>query len=495
MAMEIRQQLRLSQQLIMTPQLQMAIKLLQLNHLELLDVIQEELTQNAALEEGEFAEDPREAMTGQYDSMEQPEAKESADGEEVEVPAPSETELDLESRISDDPDWSQYGDDEDSFSRQPSTWEGEDHEAPKYENFIAKRESLADHLLWQAMLRFDEPDDREAAQAIVGNVNRDGYLDASVEEIARQSGKESELIEKVLAVMQTFDPVGVCARDLPECLLIQVRHLDLGNTVVEKVISTQMTNLTNKNYKAIAAALKISMEDVASAVKIITDLEPRPGRAFNDEDCHYIVPDIFVYKVGDGYEIVVNDDGLPKLHVSNFYKKALGRNSDLNGEAKTYVKDKLKSAAWLIRSIHQRQRTIYKVVESIVKHQREFLDHGISHLKPMVLRDVAEDISMHESTISRVTTNKYVHTPQGIFELKYFFNSSISRMDGGSVASASVKEKILKLIKEEDSRKPLSDDRIMQLLEKDDIQIARRTVAKYREMLGILPSGKRRSIT
>ncbi|MBI5844067.1 MAG: RNA polymerase factor sigma-54 [Deltaproteobacteria bacterium] len=493
MAMEIRQQLRLSQQLIMTPQLQMAIKLLQLNHLELLDVIQEELTQNAALEEGEPYEDSREAQQNQYDSPEPAESKVSAEGEEVEVAGPSETELDLDTRVADEPDWSQYGEDEDSFGRQ-AAWEGEDHEAPRYENFIARRESLSDHLLWQAMLRFDDPDSRQAAQAIVGNVNRDGYLESSTEEIARQFGLTQALIERVLAVMQSFDPAGVCARDLGECLLIQLRHLKLSDTVVEKIISGHMANLTNKNYKAIASALKISMEEVGAAVKIITDLEPRPGRAFSDEESHYIVPDIFVYKVGDCYEIVVNDDGLPKLHVSNFYKKALGRNSDLTGEAKTYVKDKLKSAAWLIRSIHQRQRTIYKVVESIVKHQSEFLDHGISCLRPMVLRDVAEDISMHESTISRVTTNKYVHTPQGIFELKYFFNSSISTSDGGTVASASVKEKIQRLVKDEDSKKPLSDDRIMQLLEKDDIQIARRTVAKYREMLGILPSGKRRSI-
>ncbi len=487
MALELRQQLRLSQQLIMTPQLQMAIKLLQLNHLELLDVIRDELTQNAALEEGEDYEEGREPSIEEREAAPEPAVTE-------ETPAgPAETELDLEARTPDEPDWSQFSDDEEAPSPR-SSYEGEEREAPRFESFVAKRETLAEHLLWQAMLSFDEPGDREAAQVIVGNVNKDGYLESSVEEIARQCGQSAPVAARVLSVMQSFDPPGVCARDLAECLLIQARRLSLSGTVVERIITEHMTNLTNKNYKAIAQALRIGKEETAAAIRVIMNLEPRPGRIFSDEEPHYIVPDIYVYKLGDDYEIVVNDDGLPKLHVSRFYKKALSRENALPDEAKSYVQGKMKSAAWLIRSIHQRQRTIYRVVESIVKYQRDFLDLGISQLKPMVLRDVAEDIQMHESTISRVTTNKYVHTPQGIFELKYFFNSSISRADGGTVASASVKEKIQKLIRDEDPQKPLSDDRIAQILEGDEIMIARRTVAKYREMLGILPSGKRRSI-
>jgi RNA polymerase sigma-54 factor len=260
------------------------------------------------------------------------------------------------------------------------------------------------------------------------------------------------------------------------------------------IITNHLSNLEKKNYKAICKALKKSMDEVVSAINVIKSLEPKPGRQFSDETPQYINPDIYVYKLEDEFVIMLNDDGMPKLRVNSFYKSSISRGKNISGEAEDYIQEKMRSAAWLIKSIHQRQKTIYRVMESILRFQREFFENGIAYLKPMVLRDVAQDIQMHESTISRVTTNKYAFTPQGIFELKYFFNSSIRRSHGGSIASASVQEKIRQIIAGEDQKKPYSDDKIARILKEDQINIARRTVAKYREMLKVLPSNKRKQI-
>ena len=300
-----------------------------------------------------------------------------------------------------------------------------------------------------------------------------------------------EILE-TLKIIQTFDPVGIAARDTRECLLIQTKFENLGGTIVEKIIIDHMDNLENKRYDKIARDLCISPHEILSAVSIITNLEPKPGRLYNDDETIYISPDIYVFKVGDDYEIVLNEDGMPKLRINNYYKEILNSKDSLGKDTREYIQEKLKSAAWLIKSIHQRQRTIYKVTESIVQFQRNFFDKGVTHLKPLVLRDVAEHIQMHESTISRVTTNKYVHTPQGVFELKYFFNSAINSMEGDSIASESVKEHIKNIIKSEDKKKPFSDQEVADILKGHNINAARRTVAKYRETLGILPSRKRR---
>jgi RNA polymerase sigma-54 factor len=253
-----------------------------------------------------------------------------------------------------------------------------------------------------------------------------------------------------------------------------------------------MANLENKHYDRIAKELSVPIQDVLSAISVITEFEPKPGRLYHDEDTIYITPDIYVFKVGDDFEIILNEDGMPKLRINNYYKDILSNKDLLSDDTKQYIQDKLKSAAWLIKSIHQRQRTIYKVTESIVKFQRAFFDKGVTFLKPLVLRDVAESIQMHESTISRVTTNKYVHTPQGVYELKYFFNSAINSMNGDSIASESVKEHIKNIIKAEDKAKPYSDQEVADMLQDHNIDVARRTVAKYRETMGILPSRKRR---
>ena len=462
----------------MTPQLQMAIKLLQLSRLELLDTIQQELEENPALEEIQESA-PDENLAEQSETS----SDETSQAEEVKI----------EEKIHDDIDWSNYLGEYNTPGR--VNYEAENRDAPQYEAFIAPKKSLRDHLLWQFLMTKPTKPQENVASLIVGNLNKDGFLDSTVEEIAMMSNSSVGEVENLLVKMQSFDPVGVCARDLKECLLIQARHFGFEDTIVASIISEHLQDLEKKNYKGICKALKTSMDEVVSAVNVIKAFEPKPGRQYSEETPQYINPDIYVYKLEDDFVIMLNDDGMPKLRVNSFYKRTISRGKKISGEAEDYIQDKIRSAAWLIKSIHQRQKTIYKVMESILGFQRDFFEKGIAHLKPMVLRDVAQDIGMHESTISRVTTNKYAYTPQGIFELKYFFNSSIKRAHGGNIASASVQEKIRQIILNEDPKKPYSDDKISQLLKHDHhIHIARRTVAKYREMLKVLPSNKRKQI-
>lgn len=475
MALELRQQLKLTQQLIMTPQLQMAIKLLQLSRLELMDVIRQEMEENPALEEIQ-------EVPGADNTME-------ANETPAEEPEP-EKEVTIDEKLHEEIDWSNFIDEYNSVGR--VNYESEDREAPKFEAFIAQKESLSSHLLWQLLLTSPSEEEQNIGSLIIGNLNRDGYLDISVEELVSNCGCTPEKVQEVLAVMQSFNPVGVCARDLKECLTIQARQLGLDNTIVMEIIQNHLNHLENKNFKAIAKTLKKSLEEVIAAVKVIQALEPRPGRQFSDETPQYITPDIYVYKIEDEFVILLNDDGMPKLRVNSYYKKAISEGQKISSQAKDYIQEKMRSATWLIRSIHQRQKTIYKVMESILKFQGDFFEKGIAYLKPMVLRDVAQDIAMHESTISRVTTNKYAFTPQGIFELKYFFNSSINRVHGEAIASASVQDKIRQIIESENPKKPHSDNQIAEILKQTNIDIARRTVAKYREMLGLLSSNKRK---
>ena len=481
MALELRQQLRLTQQLVMTPQLQQAIKLLQLSRLELLDVITEEMVENPLLEET---------------STEQA-AEDGAVNEPV-SPPPTEQEsvepVTIKETAREDIDWTNYLD-EYSASGSAVYYESEERETPEYENLLVRRRSLADHLMWQLLMSLPSGTEERIGSAIIGNLNADGYLRATLEDLAGLSGASISQVEEVLRKLQGFDPMGVCARDIKECLLIQAVHLGLeDDSLVVQIIEKQLKHMENRNYRAISQALGVSIDDVIAAAEIITRMEPKPGRQLSDEQPQYVTPDIFVYKMGDEFVIVLNEDGMPKLRVSASYRDTLSKGNAVGSETKDYIQGKLRSAVWLIRSIHQRQRTIYKVVESIIRFQGGFLANGISRLKPMVLRDVAEDIGMHESTVSRVTNNKYVHTPQGTFELKFFFNSSISRVDGDAIASASVKEKIRQVIQSEDLTKPYSDREMVEILQASNINVARRTVTKYREMLRILPSNKRKRI-
>jgi len=473
-ALELRQQLRLSQQLIMTPQLQQAIKLLQLSRLELLETIHEELEINPMLEE-------MQEETSENDSRID-EAREPTDEfKEIQV---------LES-MRKDFDWESYLDEYNTST--PVLFETDpNREAPSYDYRLTLPDTLQDHLLWQ--LRFSDLTDseKEIGMFIIGNLNGDGYLDASVEEITAMAEVGAQEVEQVLSRVQVFDPVGVAARDLKECLLIQAKNLNLDDDLPISIIENHLHYLENKNFQALVRAVKRTPKEVKFAVDLILGLDPRPGSAFNEESVNYISPDIFVFKVEDEFVILLNEDGMPKLRVSSYYREALSHDAVIPTDAKEFIHSKLRSAAWLIKSIHQRQRTLYKVGQSIVKLQGEFFEKGVAFLRPMVLRDVAEDVGMHESTISRVTSNKYMDTPHGIFELKYFFNSSINSILGEAVASESVKERIKQLVKGEDSSDPYSDQEVVEILERENISIARRTVAKYREMLGILPSSKRR---
>ncbi|MBI5521860.1 MAG: RNA polymerase factor sigma-54 [Desulfarculus sp.] len=504
MGLEIKQSLKLSQQLVMTPQLQQAIKLLQLSRLELVETINQEMLENPLLEEADEISNEAElaAVTGEPNEP-PPEMEaltgpsESTDYATGEVPEAGDMVADLEEvqvaeHVKEDFDWENYLGE---YSSAPASSEGgmaEDREAPSFDSVLTRSPSLRDHLLWQLRMSPLSEAQMEIGAAIINNLNEDGYLQSSLEDLAQGRGATVAQVEKVLKIIQQFDPLGVGARDLKECLLIQATELYPGHDLVFDILENHLPDLEKRNYQVIAKRLSVSLDEVAEALDVIRRLDPKPGRTVSEDEPQYITPDIYVYKVDGEFVIVLNEDGLPKLRVNSFYKDALG--SGGSAEAKEYVQSKLRSAVWLIRSIHQRQRTIYKVTESIVKFQRDFFDKGIAHLKPLVLRDVAEDVGMHESTISRVTTNKYMHTPQGVFELKFFFNSGINRVQGGAVASEAVKDRIRHIVAAEDPAHPLSDQTIGEMLQRENIDIARRTVAKYREMLGILPSSRRRQI-
>jgi RNA polymerase sigma-54 factor len=481
MALEIRQQLKLSQQLVMTPQLQQAIKLLQLSRMELVDLVQQELEENPILEEGTEVLEEKEAREEAAELQEV-----AAGGEEIK-------EVSGERDGLNDIDWQTYLEGYNLGGSTADCYE-EDEDRPSFENLLTKKSTLSDHLMWQLNLSRLGNLERRVASEIIGNLDNDGYLKASLEEVAEATGVAAADVEKVLAVVQEFDPPGVACRSLQECLLRQVAQLDMSGSLVEKILSQHIAELETRRYPVIAKALGVSLEEVLAAAKIISNLDPRPGSAYGQDDVHYIVPDIFVYKIGEEYVVVLNDEGLPNLRINAFYRSALAEGSTIDEKAGVYIQEKLRGALWLIKSIHQRQRTIYKVTKSIIKFQREFFDRGIEHLKPLVLRDVAEDIEMHESTISRVTTNKYVQTPQGLFELKYFFNSSINTTGGDSIASESVKNRIKEIVSGENPKKPYSDQKLVELLHQHGIDIARRTVTKYREMLGIGSSTERRRL-
>ncbi|ABW66316.1 RNA polymerase factor sigma-54 [Desulfosudis oleivorans] len=478
MALDLRQHLKLSQQLVMTPQLQMAIRLLQLNRLEMVDMIQQELSENPALEEAPETAPEDELSTDDREAEALPERVEA------------EKEVSIEEKISDQVEWENYLNEYNSYGG--VQFESEAREQPQYESFVASHKSLKDHLLWQFLMTLPTGQEEAIASLIVGNVDDDGYLKADVAEIAATANAPIEQVETILAMLQNFDPPGVCARTLAECLLIQARQLGIDTPVIAGILNNHMKHLESKNYKVIARALKTDTEEIVAAVNLIRTLEPRPGRSFKQEDAGYIIPDIYVHKFENDFVIVLNDDDLPRLHISPYYRQAMRGRAAGSKEAKEYLQEKIRSATWLIKSIQQRQKTIYAVMNSILKFQRDFFEKGVAHLRPMILRDVAEDIGMHESTISRVTTNKYAHTPQGIFELKYFFNSAINRTGADSMASVSVQDKIRQIIKNENPKKPFSDDKIADILKAANINIARRTVTKYREAMGILSSTKRK---
>lgn len=489
-AIELKQSMKMSQQLVITPQLQQAIKLLQLSRLELTDLISNEVLENPMLEESpepEAEDNPVEVadnIEAAPDTDKSHEAQPEVGNAEGQLSEPREFE------------WENYIQNYSDSGKEGRSFVSAD-ETPTYENVAVKGVGLQEHLEWQLRMTPTNEREEELVSLLIGFLDENGYLTTNLEDIAQKNDCTVEDLECALYVLQEFDPSGVGARDLKECLLLQVRRFASAEKAqLETIIKEHLSLLERRDYPTLARKMKLTLEEVLALGKIITDLEPKPGRPFGKSDTQYITPDVYVYKVGEDYSIVLNDEGIPRLRINNFYKSMMSgqANGQSQGEAKNYVQEKLKSAVWLIRSIHQRQRTLYRVTKSIVKFQRDFLDHGIEHLKPMILRDVADEIGVHESTVSRATSNKYVHTPQGIFELKYFFNNGLASRGGEDVASESVKEKIRLLVSQENPRKPLSDKEIVDTLKAASIDIARRTVAKYREGMGILPSSKRRRL-
>jgi len=487
--MEARLELKLQQKLIMTPQLQQAIKLLQLSRLELSQSVSQELIENPVLEELTSDE------SGEEQSSEEGEAvSETQTAAETSSEAASEPEgtQELKSDLEVGPEWDEYLN-EMGDGRDYGNAEADDKELPSYDQTLTRLPSLSDHLLWQLHLSASEPDLVRGGEEIIGNLDDDGYLRATLDELAQQSGVSLPDMERALNLVQGFDPLGIGARDLRECLLIQVRQLDLQGTLIEKIIQDHLGDLEKRKYPNIAKALNVTIQEVMEASQtIIHELEPKPGRPYLTADTNYVVPDVYVTKIEDRYVVQLNDEGMPRVRINPYYRKLLSRNEAIDKVTKEYVEERLRSAQWLIKGMEQRNKTIYKVAESIVKFQREFLDQGISHLRPMVLKDVAEDIEMHESTISRVTTNKFMHTPQGIFPMKYFFTTGFSDSNGADISSLTVKDAIQRLIKEEDLAAPLKDQQIVDVLKQRGIEIARRTVAKYREELRIPPTSVRK---
>ena len=486
MAFDLKMNVKLGQSLLMTPQLQQAIKLLQLSRLELEQFVTNQLAENPTLEEGQYETDEeRREVEKNHEVTE-------SDAANDHMQAASEIVDKMPDSQQSEHDWEAFSRAQEQAAPTPSAVRRQnDDEASNYENYVARASTLAEHIMSQVgEIDFDE-DETRIANAIVGNIDEKGYLRTTVEEIAESEKVELDQVEDILDCIQRLDPPGIASRDVKECLLNQLRNNRLRNGVVEKIVENHLTELETRNFNAIAKALKISLDVVIENVQIISELEPVPGRQFTSEATQYIAPDVYVFKLGSEWVVSLNEEGLPRLRVSKMYRDMVS-NKVAAGQDKDYLQEKLKSAVWLIKSIQQRQRTIFRVTECIVERQKDFFELGVEHLKPMILKDIAEDISMHESTISRVTNNKYVHTPRGIFELKYFFNSSVQTVTGQSMASESVKFMIEEIIKGEDVKKPMSDQKIVEILDERGIQLARRTVAKYREQLGILPSSKRK---
>ena len=472
MAISQRLHTKLVQKLILTPSLQQAIKLLPMSTLELSELLNQEMVENPMLEEA-----PSEDLQQQEPAQEKPEEK------------PAQEKGDTW----DDQDYEYFFGDylDDGYRPRTPT---EVKELPPIENTLSTSSSLTDHLEWQLSLQAAAADAvREIGEAIIGNLDDDGHLVATVDDVSGMGPWPTEDVERALALVQGFDPIGVAARDLQECLLLQLRHLGMTGTPAERIVTEHMRLLQNHQVPELARKLGLSIDDLKQHIELIRHLDPKPGSRYNPSQSQYVIPDVYIVKIEDQYVALLNEEGLPQLRISPVYRRLMDKTAPENtDETRAYVKDKFRSALWLIKSVEQRQKTIHKVASSIINFQRDFLDHGIEYLRPLVLRDVANDIGMHESTVSRVVTNKYMHTPQGVFEMKYFFHSGIASSYGEAVSSVTIKQRIRKIIEQEDPRKPLSDSKIVSILQREGLELARRTIAKYREELKIPTSNQRK---
>jgi len=480
MALELRQQLKLAQKLVMTPQLRQAIKLLQLNRLELTDALQSEMEQNPLLEEAEPAPTP----------SENPESLSAAENKEIpEAPATTQVQGDDPSTVA-EVNWEDYAntfDSDFSFARETPP-----ADAPSQFDFISATPGLTSHLQWQLThLKLDELD-KEIAHFILGNLDGHGVFQADIEDICAYVHCTTHEAEGMLRLVQSLEPPGIAARNIRESLLLQLERKGLEESLAYHIIDEHMDLLQTRNYALIARQSDVTARKVQAAVAVISSLTPYPGNEFSNEQTNYVIPDVYVDKIDGEFIIRLNNDGLPNLQLSSSYQEMIKENNKINKDSRNYLQEKKRSAQWFIKSLQQRQRTIYKVMESLLKFQHDFFEKGPGYLKPLILHDVADDIGMHESTVSRVTSNKYVHTPTGIYELKYFFSTAVATTNGETVAAEAIKNRLRQLIQQEDSAKPLSDNKLSVLLKEEGIKVARRTVAKYRDQLKILPVKHRR---
>ena len=487
MDMKIGLNIGLQQRLVMTPKLQQALKLLQMPTLELQMVLKQEVLQNPLLEEVDDAdldsdeEEPAEAEEAAESKTEEQEAKsEPADNEESE-------EAKKERLGVDDYFESSFGSG-DGFANEESR-----------EDFVERvpvaKQSFSEYLMSQLRLATKDEMVLGIGEYIVGSLDDSGYLTASLDEVARAfklPAGGTEDVEKVLKIIQSFDPVGIGARDLKECLLIQFEAKGMGDTLAARIVRDHFEEFKQRKYLDLSKALKVPLKEIQDQSRVIGTLNPKPGLDILVDEPKYVIPDLVVDRVGDRLVVSLNDRNIPRLRISQSYRDELQQNVELDSEAKDFIQSRLKNAKWLIQTIEQRRRTMIKVMEAIVEEQREFFEKGAVALRPLTLQQVAGKISMHESTVSRVTTNKYVQTPRGVYVLKYFFSSSLSTEDGNEVSAKSAKMNIKGIIAKEDMRRPLSDQKIADILKKDGLIIARRTVAKYREQLGILPARHRK---
>ena len=469
--MDIRQDMRpeLQQRLVMTPKLQQAIKLLQMPALELQQKLKHELLNNPMLEDVEEAGDEEDAQ--------EPETQQAEDEGEFKV---SEDEI----------DWDRYLRDGFEMGAQEI---GEREESDDYyERVPVVKSSLEDYLMSQLRMAVTSPEDLKIGEFIIGSLDKNGFLTCTAEEIAGFAGADAGSVGRVLEIIKTFDPPGVGAADLRECLLLQLEQQGLSESLAARLVSEHLDDLLEKRYREIARDLKRSVKEIQAAAVVVAGLDPRPGTRYSAEEPRYIVPDLIVDKVEEGYVVQLNDRNIPRLRVSRAYKDILSGARKKDKKEEDYVRKKLESARWLIRTIDQRRRTMVRVMEAILEAQRSFFDRGVEHLKPLTLQQIANVVGMHESTVSRVTNGKYVQTPRGVYELKYFFSPGLRTDNGEDASSKRIKARIQEMVDSEDRKKPLSDQDIAARLKEDGFSVARRTVAKYRDQLGILRARMRK---
>jgi RNA polymerase sigma-54 factor len=476
MPLQVKLQQKVAHKLILTPALQQAIKLLPLSIVELSDMLNREIVENPMLEETPLEGD-------QASEADQSVEKTTEPAESVNQSVDSWDDSDYEYF---------FGDYLDDGSRPNIPREVKD--LPPIENIVSTATSLSDHLNWQVLSSTEDDTVRSIALAIIGNLDSDGYLGASVEELASMGDWSTGAVEEALKIVQDFDPAGVGARDLQECMLLQLRQLRLQDPLTERIVAEHLDLLERHKEQELSKRLGLSVAEIKHHIHVIQQLDPKPGSRYNPRESQYVVPDIYIVKIDDEYKAVLNEEGVPQLRISAEYRHLLGRKDENNQDTRTYVKERFRSALWLIKSVEQRRKTIQKVANSIIQFQRDFLDYGISRLRPLVLREVANDISMHESTVSRVVNNKYMHTPQGVFEMRFLFQSGFNNSFGNSVSSAVIKQRIQQIIEKEDDRKPLSDSKLLTIFQEEGLVLARRTIAKYREELRIPGSTQRKVV-